>query len=79
MKRRPGVMVDPARDRAPLTPWNGETFHLLWPGALSAPVPVPFASDGAGRVSSIDDLGYGFRRVAPLKRGNDYKAIESAN
>ncbi len=79
MKRLPGVLAGPARYQAPLPPWNGETFHLLCPGALSAPVPVPFASDGAGRVSSIDDLGYGFRRVAPLKRGNDYKAIESAN
>nr|WP_286194863.1 serine hydrolase [Synechococcus sp. CCY 0621] len=59
------VLAGPARYRAPLTPWNGDTFHLLWPGVLSAPVQVPFASDSAGRVSGFDYLGYGFRRVAP--------------
>jgi CubicO group peptidase (beta-lactamase class C family) len=59
------VLAGPARYRAPLSPWDGETFHLLWPGVLSAPVQVPFRSDGAGRVSGFDYLGYGFRRVAP--------------
>ncbi len=59
------VLAGPARYRASLGPWNGDTFHLLWPGVLSAPVQVPFASDSAGRVSGFDYLGYGFRRVAP--------------
>lgn len=59
------VLAGPARYRASLGPWNGDTFHLLWPRVLSAPVQVPFASDSAGRVSGFDYLGYGFRRVAP--------------
>ncbi len=57
------VQAGPARYRAPLSPWDGETFQLLWPGVLSAPVEVPFRSDGAGRVSGFDYQGYGFRRV----------------
>jgi CubicO group peptidase (beta-lactamase class C family) len=57
------VLAGPARYRAPLSPWNGETFQLLWPGVLSAPVTVPFRRDAAGRVSGFDYLGYGFRRL----------------
>ncbi len=59
------VLAGPARYRASLGPWNGDTLHLLWPGVLSAPVQVPFQSDGGGRVSGFDYLGYGFRRVGP--------------
>ncbi|MCP9791879.1 serine hydrolase [Vulcanococcus limneticus Candia 3F8] len=59
------VQAGPARYRAPLTPWNGETFALRWPGVLSSPVQVPFRRDAAGRMSGFDYLGYGFRRVVP--------------
>lgn len=57
------VLAGPARYRGTVTPWNGETFHLLWPGVISTPVEVPFHSDRSGRVSGFDYLGYGFRRV----------------
>ena len=59
------VRAGPARYRASLGPWNGDTLHLLWPGVISSPVEVPFQSDGGGRVSGFDYLGYSFRRVAP--------------
>ncbi|MEA5417519.1 serine hydrolase, partial [Synechococcus sp. BA-132 BA5] len=59
------VLAGPARYRASLGPWNGDTLHLLWPGVISSPVEVPFQSDGGGRVSGFDYLGYSFRRVAP--------------
>ncbi|WP_254951774.1 MULTISPECIES: hypothetical protein [unclassified Cyanobium] len=35
------VLAGPARYRASLGPWNGDTLHRLWPGVLSAPVQVP--------------------------------------
>lgn len=57
------VMAGPARYRGSLTPWDGETFHLLWPGVISAPVEVEFRSNKSGRVVAFDYLGYEFRRV----------------
>jgi CubicO group peptidase (beta-lactamase class C family) len=57
------VLAGPARYRASLRPWNGETFQLLWPGVLSSPVEVPFQVDRGGRVSGFVYLGYGFRRA----------------
>jgi CubicO group peptidase (beta-lactamase class C family) len=57
------VLAGPARYRGSLTPWDGETFHLLWPGVISAPVEVEFTSDKQGRVVSFEYLGYQFRRV----------------
>lgn len=59
------VLAGPARYRAPLTPWNGETFQLLWPGVISSPVAVPFRSDRTGRVRGFTYPGYGFRRQGP--------------
>jgi CubicO group peptidase (beta-lactamase class C family) len=56
------VLAGPARYRAPLDPWNGETFQLLWPGVLSSPVEVPFQADRSGRVNGFVYQGYGFRR-----------------
>jgi CubicO group peptidase (beta-lactamase class C family) len=56
------VLAGPARYRAPLKPWNGETFHLLWPGVISSPVDVPFESDRSGRVTRFTYLGYVFSR-----------------
>lgn len=56
------VLAGPARYRAALRPWNGETFQLLWPGVLSSPVEVPFQAARGGRVSSFVYQGYGFRR-----------------
>jgi CubicO group peptidase (beta-lactamase class C family) len=58
------VLAGPARYRAPLIPWNGETFQLLWPGVISSPVEVPFQADRSGRVLSFDYLGYRFNREA---------------
>ncbi|MCT0225765.1 serine hydrolase [Synechococcus sp. CS-1328] len=57
------VLAGPARYRAALTAWNGDTFSLLWPGVLSAPLEVPFQSDGRGRVNGFVYDGYAFRRV----------------
>lgn len=57
------VMAGPARYRGALTPWDGEVFHLLWPGVISAPVDVEFKADDNGRVVSFDYMGYEFRRV----------------
>ncbi|MFY8148603.1 MAG: serine hydrolase [Prochlorococcaceae cyanobacterium] len=57
------VLAGPARYRAPLTPWDGETFRLLWPGVISAPVDVPFQRDAAGQVSGFTYEGYRFRRM----------------
>jgi hypothetical protein len=56
------VLAGPARYRASLRPWNGETFQLRWPGVLSSPVEVPFELDRSGKVSGFRYLGYGFRR-----------------
>lgn len=57
------VLAGPAGYRAALSPWNGESFHLLWPGVISAPVEVPFQADPGGRVSGFTYQGYGFRRL----------------
>lgn len=57
------VVAGPAGYRGALTPWDGEVFHLLWPGVISAPVDVKFAGNGAGRIVSFDCMGYEFRRV----------------
>lgn len=57
------VIAGPARYRGALTPWDGEVFHLLWPGVISAPVDVKFAVDDRKRVVSFDYMGYEFRRV----------------
>ncbi|MGL6135019.1 MAG: DUF3471 domain-containing protein, partial [Prochlorococcaceae cyanobacterium] len=57
------VLAGPAGYRAALSPWNGESFHLLWPGVISAPVEVPFKADPGGRVSGFTYQGYGFRRL----------------
>jgi hypothetical protein len=59
------VLAGPARYRAALSPWNGETFHLRWPGVLSSPVEVRFQSERGGRVSGFGYLGYRFRREGP--------------
>jgi CubicO group peptidase (beta-lactamase class C family) len=59
------VLAGPARYRAALSPWNGETFRLLWPGVLSSPVEVPFQSGRGGRVSGFVYQGYVFRRGGP--------------
>ncbi|MFM7676084.1 MAG: serine hydrolase [Synechococcus sp.] len=57
------VLAGPARYRASLSPWNGDTFRLLWPGAISAPLEVPFQLDTTGRVGGFLYDGYTFRRV----------------
>jgi CubicO group peptidase (beta-lactamase class C family) len=59
------VLAGPARYRASLSPWTGETFHLRWPGVLSSPVEVRFQSERGGRVSGFGYLGYRFRREGP--------------
>ncbi|MFO8237747.1 MAG: serine hydrolase [Prochlorococcaceae cyanobacterium] len=56
------VLAGPARYRASLRPRDGETFHLLWPGVISAPVEVPFEADSTGRVTGFTYEGYAFRR-----------------
>jgi CubicO group peptidase (beta-lactamase class C family) len=57
------VRAGPARYPASLTPWDGETFRLLWPGVISAPVEVPFQADSSGRVTGFSYEGYRFRRI----------------
>lgn len=57
------VLAGPARYRAALSAWNGETFQLLWPGVLSSPVEVPFQTDRGGRVSGFVYQDYVFRRA----------------
>lgn len=57
------VLAAPARYRAALSAWNGETFRLLWPGLISSPVDVPFRTDPGGRVSGFEYQGCDFRRV----------------
>jgi len=57
------VLAGPARYRASLGSWNGDTFHLLWPGVLSSPIELPFQSDQGGRVSGFLYQGYRFRRA----------------
>ncbi|MBE2180691.1 MAG: serine hydrolase [Chthoniobacterales bacterium] len=57
------VIAGPARYHGALTPWDGEVFHLLWPGVISAPVDVRFAVDDRKRIVSFDCMGYEFRRV----------------
>jgi CubicO group peptidase (beta-lactamase class C family) len=57
------VLAGPARYRASLGSWNGDTFQLLWPGVLSSPVEVSFQSDHGDRVSCFLYQGYRFRRA----------------
>jgi CubicO group peptidase (beta-lactamase class C family) len=57
------VLAGPARYRASLGSWNGDTFQLLWPGVLSSPVEVLFQSDQGDRVSGFLYQGYRFRRA----------------
>jgi len=45
-----------------LTPWNGDTFQLLWPGVISSSVDVPFQTDANGQVSGFLYEGYQFTR-----------------
>lgn len=57
------VIAGPARYRGALTPWDGEVFHLLWPGVISAPTELKFSGNDAGRIVSFDYMGYEFRRA----------------
>ncbi|MBE9172869.1 serine hydrolase [Cyanobium sp. LEGE 06143] len=59
------VLAGAARYRAPLTPWDGETFQLLWPGVISSPVELPFQTSPDGRVTSFSYDGYRFQRREP--------------
>ncbi|MCP9820958.1 hypothetical protein KBZ18_15870 [Synechococcus sp. Cruz-9H2] len=57
------MLAAPGRHRASLSLWDGETFRLLWPGVISAPVEVPFEADAAGQVTGFTYEGYAFRRM----------------
>ncbi|APD48061.1 hypothetical protein BM449_07100 [Synechococcus sp. SynAce01] len=56
------VLAGPADYRGSLTPWNGDTFQLLWPGVISSSVDVPFQTDANGQVSGFLYEGYQFTR-----------------
>ncbi len=59
------VLAGPARHRASLGPWDGDSVQLLWPEVISSPVAVPFAIEPGGVVSGFSYEGYRFRRLQP--------------
>lgn len=57
------VIAGPAGFTGQLTYWDGDTFHLLWPGVISAPTPVTFTILPDSQVKSFEYSGYSFDKI----------------